>query len=526
MKFLWSKHRRKGFLALIFITISSAVMMALEYLKSLLIDQAIVKNIRGFSMACFLLFALVCIKAFTHYLYSIEFNEFKLRSLGDLRELLFESMVKRPYPLYLKRPTGEYLSLYNERTTNIEISYFDSLYGLLQIITELLMSMIFLWIIAPKFVFASGFSLLPALFVPQLLKKILSRAQKEKMMAINEHLSAVKEWLQGFETILSYHRIPVFSRLFDQSNDQLFRKSLPNDFWGAIATGISSLLVRFSSIFVLIFAAFSVARGEITIGKFVAAVGIMDQLTTQVVYISTYVKELLVVKVPMENIKDFLGDKPKISRPKFIIPQVETIDFQNLSFRHGDSDRFLFEDFQWHIHHPGIYEIRGPSGSGKSTLMSLLFGYHPPSKGEVNINNISVSEIGNLTDLITIMRQEAIFFDDSLRNNLTMYQEISDETIIQYMKALGLNQYAKPEYLQEQIINGDTRFSGGEARRFMVLRCLLRDSPILIFDEPFANVDKASVEKIEKLIQSRKNRYVFVISHKSLSEKDESICLS
>ena len=159
------------------------------------------------------------------------------------------------------------------------------------------------------------------------------------------------------------------------------------------------------------------------------------------------------------------------------------------------------------------YLLKGVSGSGKTTSINMLLGYYRPNSGTVKINGIPIQDIKNLNDIITVMRQDAVLFDDTLRNNITMYQEVSDEKIIEVLLNVGLDKYANIDSLEMLIDEGGKNLSGGEKRRVTLARSILRETPILILDEPLANLDENNARAIEKQLLSITDRTIIIISH-------------
>jgi ABC-type transport system involved in cytochrome bd biosynthesis fused ATPase/permease subunit len=120
---------------------------------------------------------------------------------------------------------------------------------------------------------------------------------------------------------------------------------------------------------------------------------------------------------------------------------------------------------------------------------------------------------------MTVVRQEAVLFNDTLRNNLTMYQDVSDGRLIEVLKTLGLNKFATTEALDNIVTESGANFSGGEKKRVCLARALLRDTDVLILDEPLANLDNETAEMIEDLLLSIKDKTMLVVSHQFNEEK-------
>ena len=145
--------------------------------------------------------------------------------------------------------------------------------------------------------------------------------------------------------------------------------------------------------------------------------------------------------------------------------------------------------------------------------MNLLLGYYPPDKGIITIGKASTDEIKDLNSYITIMRQDPVLFNDTLRNNLCLYQDVPEEAMIEMLKKLNLDHFANKEGLDSLVLEGGSNFSGGERKRICLARTLLRKSPIIILDEPLANVDPETANQIADLTGNFEDTTLFVISH-------------
>ena len=165
------------------------------------------------------------------------------------------------------------------------------------------------------------------------------------------------------------------------------------------------------------------------------------------------------------------------------------------------------------------YLLQGPSGSGKTTSMNLLLDYEKPLEGHVLVDGYEVHEINHLNKLFTVMRQDAVLFQESLRTNLSLYQEIDDEKLFEVLEQVGLKKFASKDKLEMQIEEDGNNLSGGEKRRITLARSLLRETPLMILDEPLANLDQESAASIEDLLLSIQDRTLIVISHQFSSSK-------
>ena len=194
------------------------------------------------------------------------------------------------------------------------------------------------------------------------------------------------------------------------------------------------------------------------------------------------------------------------------------ISYRDVTFGYA-GEKPILHHFSFVAQRGKRYLIKGPSGCGKTTAVNLLLRYFDVDDGSIEIDGVPISKYGSTYDCMTVVRQEAVLFHDSLRNNLTMYSDISDDTLIEMLNDLGLNGFANKDALDQEITENGANLSGGEKKRICLARALLRHTDVLILDEPLANLDEATAEKIEDLLLSIKNKLLLVVSHQFTEEK-------
>lgn len=149
-----------------------------------------------------------------------------------------------------------------------------------------------------------------------------------------------------------------------------------------------------------------------------------------------------------------------------------------------------------------------------------MLNYYSDYQGEILLNKVNIKEVINLYPYVTVVRQEASLFHDTLRNNLNMYNNnINDNQIIKVLKLVNLQKYANEEALNEMVLEGGLNLSGGEKKRICVARGLLRNTDILIFDEPLANLDDDNVSNLENSLLSIEGKVLIIVSHQFSQEK-------
>ena len=173
-----------------------------------------------------------------------------------------------------------------------------------------------------------------------------------------------------------------------------------------------------------------------------------------------------------------------------------------------------------------IYGLLGRNGAGKSTLLKLICGFYDMPFGNIQINNCNVREMSEeqIFDWVKIQFQEPIILEGSIRENIELGQNFSEEEIMEALKIASLDTFVKEMGLDYQISESGKNLSGGQKQRLALARIVLRKPQILILDEATSGLD----EENEKTVITNLKKYVeeqgcilIVTSHR---ESLKSIC--
>lgn len=280
---------------------------------------------------------------------------------------------------------------------------------------------------------------------------------------------------------------------------------------------LTTLISYLSYFAVLAVSAWLVLAGDFSAGDFFVAIGMIDQLSYPLISLAGIIRQLTAIRPACEAMERFL--QPEVSALAPAVPSKSGAAFErdvrfcNVSFSYDGRTPVLW-DFNLIMEKGKRYLLKGPSGCGKTTAVNLLLRYYDVQGGSILIDGTPVDRAGNPYDRITVVRQEAVLFHDSLRNNLTMYRDIADDRLIRLLRALGLERFASAEALDGMIAESGGNLSGGEKKRICLARALLRDTEVRILDEPLANLDEAAADRIEDLLLSIQDRTLLVVSHR------------
>jgi ATP-binding cassette, subfamily B, bacterial len=166
--------------------------------------------------------------------------------------------------------------------------------------------------------------------------------------------------------------------------------------------------------------------------------------------------------------------------------------------------------------------VVGPSGGGKSTILRLLRKYFNPAKGTILIDGVNLKDIKKVDyfNKIANIEQQVFLFEDTLKNNLTLYKNYTNQEIMDAIKRAGLEDFLKThkEGLKYKIVDNGKNVSGGEKSRIAIARGLLNKADIILLDEAFASLDYNKAKEIEDSILALKNVTIINVSHVKIKE--------
>ena len=197
--------------------------------------------------------------------------------------------------------------------------------------------------------------------------------------------------------------------------------------------------------------------------------------------------------------------------------RIEHIRLSNLSFSYNKQDNVL-DEFSALFSAGKTYAVVGESGAGKSTLLDLILKFHIPDSGSVLINSIDTRTIDekSLRQHITMLGQETIIFNDTVRNNITYGLEVTQEQIEEASRIACLDEVIEslPNGFDTKLHYRGTNLSGGQRQRVGIARAVLRNPDVLILDESTSALDPKTKEKVlNNIFEAFRDRIVIIVSH-------------
>tara|TARA_B100000700_G_scaffold55814_1_gene60156 strand:+ start:4849 stop:6591 length:1743 start_codon:yes stop_codon:yes gene_type:complete len=271
------------------------------------------------------------------------------------------------------------------------------------------------------------------------------------------------------------------------------------------------------------FAGFLIAKGEIGINNFFSFLAAMMLSYQPVRSLATLNMAVYQGATAAERVFKILDEKIEIADqkklPELKIKDAE-IQFKNVNFQYKSGKDSAIKNINLNIDGGKVTALVGHSGAGKSTIMNLIPRFYQQQEGSIFIDGQKIDEVSlySLRNKISLVSQEIVLFDDSVKNNIKYAKFDATESEIKNACELAASTEfidELPEKYETVIGENGVRLSGGQKQRISIARAILKNSPIILLDEATSSLDSESEAKVQNAIFNlTKNKTTLVIAHR------------
>lgn len=335
--------------------------------------------------------------------------------------------------------------------------------------------------------------------------------------------------LLNFETVKYFNNEKFEAARYDtelESWEQARRRNRLSLF---ALNGGQAFIIALSMTVAMILAAQGVVGGTMTLGDFVLVNAFMMQIFMPLNFLGFVYREMKGSMANIDRMFSVLAITPTVKDPDDVQPLDVIkghIRFDKVRFSY-ESDREILHDVSFSIHSGEKVAVVGASGSGKSTLTKLLFRFYDPDSGSVFLDNTNVKQLSlaQLRQAIAVVPQDTVLFNASLRENIAYgavdsndtERTVDDSVIMQAVERAHLSAFISklPQGLDTVVGERGLKLSGGERQRVAIARAILKQPPVMIFDEATSSLDSASEQIIITAINDvSQHQTSLVIAHR------------
>lgn len=267
---------------------------------------------------------------------------------------------------------------------------------------------------------------------------------------------------------------------------------------------------------------FGVISGSLTIGTVTALINYQGMLVSPMAFFSEFNNSYQGTIIALKRLYSvLLYEEENNEGTELEQDKIMSIRFSDVSFRYSESVPVL-DEINIELKKGKIAAFIGGSGCGKSSLVKMILRLYSPQKGSIWINGQKIQDIAidSLRNRIAFVAQDSLFFNGSIIDNLKMGKVLDDGKLIEYSKLLDLYDeiMCLPEQWETELNAGTSNLSGGQKKRLDVLRALLKESDVIIFDESTASIDVERRKRLFEILEKIKQEKIIIFITHNIEE--------
>ncbi|MFN5439163.1 MAG: ABC transporter ATP-binding protein [Bacteroidota bacterium] len=456
--------------------------------------------------------------------------------INDMRNDMFDKIVQLPIGFFNEQRKGDIMSRLTNDLQDVEfstISFLETFFREPILIVCYLFAMIHL---SPELsLFLLLFLPLSGLIIGRIgrsLKKVSSGVQ----IKLGDILSTIEETLGGIRIVKAFNAEFQQLEKFKKENRDLLKIKNSSIRRRDLASPVSETLGIVSVCCVLYYGGRLVLKTEVGLSgqDFLTFIVIFTQVINPLKSFSTASYNIQKGAASIDRIQQLIHEEQSIQEDPFAEPISSfnhTIEFRNVSFSY--TDKQILQNVHLTIQKGQTIALVGSSGSGKSTLADLIPRFHDCTEGEVLIDGINIKKykIKDLRNLMGIVTQEPVLFNDTIKANISLgnqwagFDQIQEAAVI--ANASSFIEH-KEQGFDTVVGERGSKLSGGERQRITIARAVLKNPPILILDEATSSLDTESEKWVQDAIYKlMKDRTSIIIAHRlsTIKHADEIIVM-
>lgn len=432
----------------------------------------------------------------------------------DVRRQAFDKIMNMSFKQYSQKSKEVYISNLVNDINTFENKFFVSFLNFLINIGMFVFSLIFLCMMDYKLAIGMLFACVIIFLFATLFTKQSTKLEQQVSNKNEEFTTEISNTFHGIEILKLNNIEDKFLKKSVRSISELEKRKYEANVFTELQINVIHIFAYVITVFVLLY-----LSNEIRFGMTLTIAAFLFQLSSSM---SNYLirafpmwnqcKASISIYKKIAESEEF-GENKHIGTKNFDFQHV--IEAKNVSFAYDDKAIFTNASFQ--IEKGKKYLIKGVSGAGKSTLMNLLAMIYDNYSGDILVDGLDYRDISeqSFNDRVAFIYQDVFLFEDTIKNNISLYKEIPEEQINYAAKVCGLDSVIqdKSNGINEMLTENGKNLSGGQRQRISIARAIAKNAEILFVDEGTSSLNEELGKEIEQVFLSLDNT-VISISHR------------
>lgn len=387
-----------------------------------------------------------------------------------MKKIIDEAILSKSEELITNKNTGKNISWYTNDVDEIESKYFGNVIDVAYYIALIVFSTISIASLHWSILLASIVLFLLSLILPSLVSKYIYASQKRLTEENEQYTESVRDNLESLNLLFISNKLNLFRKKMYTSVNRRENEYFKYNITNAKVNSLMIFVSLISQIGLIVFALYIASLGYTTEGSVISVASLSGNLFNG---IQAFISSITILK----SVRG-ISDKYEINEDKNnrqIIDIIDRIVVDNVSFSY--QDKKIFEDFSFKFERKK-YALIGESGSGKSTLLKLILGIEKPLQGNILVGENNLSDINRFSYYknISYIEQDIYFMNDSIKNNILLGSEISNDEFLEIIDSVNLGDFiaSLPQKENTIITSNGQQLSGGEKQRIAIARALVK----------------------------------------------------
>ena len=491
-------------------------LLAVAWILQQIIDIASGDSVAPLVRMCWLCLGVLVSVTTIYVVQCYTYPAFLRRAMKQYKEYAFTELTKKSISTFSDENTSRYISALTNDAVCIETNYLAKIFTLLTKSVSFVGGLVMMLLYSPLLTgFALLLSLVP-LAVSVLCGNRLARMETEVSRQNESFVAMTKDLLSGFSVVKSFKAEAEVVARFCRRNEELEETKGRRRRMEEVITMLGTGAGIVAQLGVFLFGAYlAVTKQGVTPGVVIVFLPLMSFVVDPIGSVPPILANRRAAVALIDKLADAVGKNVRESGEQMDPVLRDGITIDHLTYGYHESAPVL-NDVSVRFEAGKSYAIVGTSGSGKSTLVNLLMGSSNDYQGSIRFDQRELRTIAaeSLYGLVSVVQQNVFIFDDTIRNNITMFRHFDEKLVQQATEKAGLTPLLAERGGDYICGEGGSGLSGGERQRISIARCLLRQTPVLLIDEATAALDAATAYSVSAAIQAIEGLTRIVVTHR------------
>ena len=520
MKMLWKytlKYKGQFIARIMTISLVALTSICFDFMIGFIVDIFSSGQTERFIPIIALSIGLIITMFLAEYIDGLVMSKYIKNTVNYLRTDIFSKIIDKDIKDFSLDNSGKYISILYNDIKIIEDNFLNNIFQVIASILSFSISIAVLFYISPLVViFIILFGVL-GFVIPNALSKKLVIAKNDYSTNLEEITSVTKDLFSGFEVIKGFNISKKINQVFKYNSNNVETSKRKCSIIEAIIRGFSISFSVTIYLGVLILGGYLMYHDRITVGTAIIIIQLSTHIVGPVKTSISLINQIKSVSLISKKIEDILKSSSEDIEEKNLENFKNCIEINNLSFSYNE-ERKALDNINLVFEKNKKYAIVGESGCGKSTLIKLLMRYYNDYEGNIKIDDNDLKSIysSDLYKNMSMIQQNVFMFDDTIKENIKLFANYSDEKVIKACKRSGIYNLIErlPKGIDSLVGENGSKLSGGEKQRIAIARSLINDTQILILDESTSALDNETAYNLESSLLELDDLTFIVVTHK------------